>query len=250
MKRTMMILFAATVAAPAGATQTAPDPAALHQATGEVLLQVSAMGSVHNPADDITITIPITASSNTAIAARAANQAVIDRIKRALVAKGIDPNAISLAPMNSPRIGFIGNEVDMSGFPSQGVDMAQNRKTANSVLQVKLSNRAGIRTVRDVLDAEDQGMAGAPAFSLKDDRAAHQAAVKDAIAKARAEAESYAAALGLHVVGITRVSNQGPEGANPEAYLAVMRAMNGQGGESDDVVTEARVWIDFKLAPR
>ncbi|MEO7690211.1 MAG: SIMPL domain-containing protein [Sphingomonas sp.] len=246
----MMLLFAATVAAPAGAAQTAPDPAALHQARGEVLLQVSAMGSVHNPADDITITIPITASSSTAIAARAANQAVIDRLKRALIAKGIDPNAISLAPMNSPRIGFIGNETDMSGFPSQGLNMAQNRKTANSVLQVKLSETAGIRTVRDVLDAQDQGMVGAPAFSLKDDRAAHQAAVKDAIAKARADAESYAAALGLHVVSITRVSNQGPEGAFPEAYLAVMRTMTGQGGESDDVVTEARVWIDFKLAPR
>ena len=251
MTRMMMVFLGAMFAISAAGAQVPTDTGSARVAPGEVLLQLSARGSVHSPADLITINIPISASGDTAIAARAADQATLDRVKHALVAKGIDPNAITLAPMNATRIGFIGNEGDYPAAASpEGPGAALNRKTAQAMLQVKLSDPARVQIVRDVLDSENQAMAGAPTFSLKDDRIAHRAAIADAIARARSDAEAYAAALGLHVVGIIRVSNQDQATQDAESYADMMRQMMGQGEGSNDVVTQARVSIDFRLAPR
>ena len=251
MTRTMLVFLVSMLAISVADAQVPTDTGGSRVAPGEVLLQLSARGSVHNPADLITINIPISAWGNTAIAARAADQAIIDRVKHALVARGIDPNAITLAPMNGARMGFIGNEEDMPVVASpQGLGATLNRKTAQAMLQVKLSDPARAQIVRDVLDSENQAMAGAPTFSLKDDRIAHRAAIADAIARARSDAEAYAAALGLHVVGIIRVSNQDQATQDAESYADMMRQMMGQGESSNDVVTQARVSIDFRLAPR
>lgn len=219
----------------------------------EVPLGISERGSVHSRPDRITINVPVMASAETAAAARAANQAIVDKLIRDLLAQGLDRDAVQLAPTGGAAFGFVGNEAyDPDNPVAPNLPGASTkRRTATSLLQIKLHDQAGIETVRRVLDLDDQAMAGPPQLALADDGDARRQAATVAIAKARADADAYAASVGMRVSRMTRVSNYGPAGSG-DNYTTVadnIMAM-AQGQTTSDVTTSATVWIDFMMVPR
>lgn len=218
-------------------------------APGEVLLQISASGSSTNRADSVTIFVPISTSADTASAARAANRAKIDILTKALVARGVPSSAVSLGANHSP-FPFMGNEA--AGVDGDGPSpFPRAKRNAESVVQISLNDPAMFAAVRDVLDEENEAMMGAPVYALKNNAAARATAISDAMSKAREEASHSAAALGLQVARIVRVSNYGAQTTQPEDLQAVARmVMAMQGGSSDQVETQVRIWIDFVLTPR
>lgn len=220
-------------------------------APGEVLLQISANGSSRDKADTVTILVPISTTGATASAARAANEASIERLKKALVARGVPAGSASVVPMQG-SFGFIGNETaNLDLLPGTAFAAAGREKSARSLIQIILTNPAMMSAVRAALDAENQAMTGPPVYALKDDRPASAAASADAIAKARRQADLSAAALGLRVARIVRVSNYGEQTNEVPDYESMARMMMGaRADEGDQVVTRARVWIDFVLQPR
>jgi uncharacterized protein YggE len=254
MKQGFLALAAVAMMTALGATPVVAQSAAKAAlAPDEVLLQISATGSSQNRADAITMLVPIHTSGESASAARAANKAKIESLKKALVAHGVEAGTVSLIQPQMP-FGFVGNAAafDLAEPDTSAVlAAAAHKKSAESLGQISLTDPAMVGAVREVVDAEDQGMAGAPVYALKDDKAARGAANADAIARARQQAEASAAALGMQVARITRVSNYGQPVSEHADYATVTRMMMGaRGGAGDQVVTEARVWVDFILKPR
>jgi hypothetical protein len=111
------------------------------------------------------------------------------------------------------------------------------------------------------LSSEDYYLQTKGTFFHRDEPAAHTAAIAEAIAKARADAEVYAAAMGMRVVRIVRVGNVKPKINWPDLIML------GGGFVSDlDMATAeemaayrlralvagqfAGVTIDFVLAPK
>jgi uncharacterized protein YggE len=241
------LLFVAAIA-PA----TASAQAAGAVSPGGIELHLMATGESVNHADYVTFYVPISTTGENASAARSANSAAIAALTSALVSRGVDRAAITLLPA-STRFGFVGNAAYDPDIPQvpPGSAAAMKRKSAFSTLQIRLSDPALFRRVQDALDEQNQAMIGAPSCSLKDDRAAKNAAISDALAKARQDAEAYAAPLGLRVDRITSVSNFGDaNSAIPDANFLTRMMFGVPEDSADSVTTSAQVLVDFVLVPR
>lgn len=240
-------------------TTTAGGPGALAQAltpranAGDTVLHIVAEGRTRTRADDISIIVRVVASGDTAEAARAALAAKVDVLTKALVTAGIDRGSITVSAARLP-FGFVGNEaiVDDEGAPPVPAQAApRGKRSSSSLIQIKLSDPARIKMVTAVLDGRDEAMSLPPALALKDDSKARRTAATEALSRARAEADSYASALGLRVAGIAQVSNFAAVNVGEEPNYSQMMILAMQGGDpGDDVVTRVRVTMDFILAPR
>jgi uncharacterized protein YggE len=217
---------------------------------GAVELRLNATGQSVKRADFVTIYVPVSTSAETASAARSANRAVITTLTNALVGGGIDRGSITPMPA-ATRLGFIGNEAyDPGDLPLAPQAMAA-RKTASSTVRIRLTDIALVDRVRDVLDQQNQSMAGAPIYALNDDRAAKNEAIADAIAKVRQDAEIYAAPLGLRVERMTSVSSYGDTAPTiPDVNFIAQMMTGGQDDPPNIVTTRAQVWVNFVLVPR
>lgn len=217
---------------------------------GEVLLQISARGLATSPADLITVNIPLNASADTAIAARAAVQSKIDRLRKQFLAKGIAPGSISFAKSSGMQMGFISEPPEDDNGAPLPLPMAMTKKSAQSMLQLRLASAAQVEAVRDILDAENEGMMGVPVAALKDDRTAKRQAIADAVVKARAEADAYSEAFRMRILRVARISNQSSNSPDTN-YAGIMQLIAGRAnGAPNDVMTDAAISIDFVMAPR
>jgi uncharacterized protein YggE len=92
-------------------------------------------------------------------------------------------------------------------------------------------------------------------YSTRDAAAAHTRAIANALTKARAEADAYAAALGMRVVRIARVSSE-KEGINWPNLIEWFGKMDDNGSPSEDNFrrlagsTFAGAKIEFVIAPK
>lgn len=235
----------ATIALTVGLIMAAiavPLPAAA-QAVGDVTLQISASASVTSPADKITVTIPVSASGATMPVARGVNELTIEWLKTALVAQGVEAGAITVPP--SPQDSFGPVFPRMAGNATGGAN-----KTARATVQVELHDAAQLKRVTELLEGRNLE-ASAPVYALRDDSAARAAATAEAIRKARAQADSTAAAMGYRVERMTRVSNYGQAMFDMGDFTTMAQTMfASRGGAGGTVVTQARVWIDFVMRPR
>jgi len=220
---------------------------------GAVEFRLNATGQSVKRADYVTIDVPITTKAETASAARSANNATTTTLTEALVERGVDCGSITLVSVPM-RFGFIGNE---AYDPNEAQEMPQAmaamiaRKTAYSIIRIRLTDAALVDRVREVLDQQNLSMTGLPTYALNDDRTAKNEAIADAIAKVRQDAEAYAAPLGLRVERITSVSNYGdatPMTADVDFFAQMITGAREM--PSNSVTTRAQVWVNFILVPR
>jgi len=69
---------------------------------------------------------------------------------------------------------------------------------------------------------------------------------------ARQEAETYAAALGMRISRVLRVSERSRDRGNQGDYITVTgsRVSRGPPVEPGEIDTKVRIWVDFALAPK
>ena len=239
------LLAAATSPAQAQSTDM------LRLAPGEIPLRIVADGKARTRADFITVTVPVTATAASAVAARESARQSVARITTTLTAQGIPAGAITSGQPAGP-FGFIGNEDDDDG-PAAAAALAaartQTTRQAGVVVQVRLTDPTMLARVTQALDSINQPIAGKPQSSLKDDTAARSAAVADAAAHARAEADAYATATGLRVVRVLAISNA-PATTDAALGWTLFAAMQGGSLLNNEVVTRRRIQVDYALAPR
>ena len=201
---------AQTLGGGAGSSPVATQPLA----AGEVLLEVNATGTVTTRADLVTLTATASAAGANAAEARRNLSAALDGLAAAARANGVAAGDISVT--SSGRNVFLADAMrDMAAAQAasgarQGARgaTALPAPTAQGELQIRLRSPERLEALRSALDAPGAATVAAPAYALSDTRAARASARTQAIAMARADAESYAQALGMRVLRIVRVTDR------------------------------------------
>ena len=200
------------VAVPAGAQPV--DPAI--PATGAVL-SVTAQGRTTRVPDLATIRAGVVAQAPTAAAALADDAARMQRVLAALKKAGIAPRDIATASVGlNPQYRYVDNQPPvLTGYQA----------TDSVSIRFRDIGRAG--PILDALVAEGANEIDGPSLSLDDPDAALDEARTDAVKRARARADLYAAAAGLHVARIVSIAEDGENagGGGPQPMMFARAAM-------------------------
>jgi uncharacterized protein YggE len=230
-------------------------------ATGEVLLEVNALGTVTSRADTVTITVGATAEAADAASARRLVQGQLDRLTAIALAHGVVASDILKRATGAELMEFdVANALPSppSIRPARGstrspVPTDENRATASGSLEIRLRDLGRLDELRDALTAAGASNLREVAYSLANEQGARDAARRQAIANARAEAEATAAELGMRVLRIVRVTDRvGIDliGTMMSEESRMRRMVTGMAGSDENVTTTVPVGIDFALAPR
>jgi uncharacterized protein YggE len=243
-------LLAAASPPPEPAPPAPPSPVRLPPlAPGEVLVQVYGIGGFETPATRAVLTLHATGTGATAAEASRTLEATLARISEAARAAGAGPADIAVSRPRSDSI--FATDVIPPAVPE-----------AYATIVVHLSDPAAAQPLQDRLVGIDAVIAEryeSPRYTLADERPALAEARRRAVAAARADAESYAAALGMRVARSLRIDERrGPEyltlilqmqpAPRPEPRPATRPA--GGGGGDRLASTMAVVSVDFVLVPR
>lgn len=237
--------FGATVAGGAAVAQVSTQPLA----PGEVLLEVVAVGTSSAPADRATLTATVTASGATEAEAERALEAALERVRAAARAAGVRAEDITTAEA------MVTFDIDdyVRTDPTTDQPPAAPEVERRRALELELRDVARVEAVRQALrDAGATGV-GEPSYALADASAARRAARTNALRAARAQADGYAADLGLRVVRIVRVTERvGMDIFN----IAISDPSFARRFQPNRANTDPRiesvmfVGVDFALAPR
>lgn len=215
--------------------QTAPVPALQG---GEILLEVSAEGEAKGIPDIAEFSTGVTSDGGTARAALAANAAVAQRLVAAIELSGIAARDVRTSSVSvRPRF-----RVEKNGEDSQAILGYR----ASNQLTVTVRDVAKAPALVDALTAAGATDLDGPSFRFADDVPLTARARGAAVAAARREAADYAAALGMRVGRVLRVSERAArsDGGSDIVVTGSRVAAPIRPGEQAVTVT---VWIDFAL---
>lgn len=216
MTGSMAIVVAATLAgAPAVAQQGAAQTVEpLVPASGAVL-EVSAEGRTTRVPDLATIRAGVVSQAATAAAALSDNAQRMARVLTALKRAGVADRDIATATVNlAPQYRYADNQPPaITGY-----------QATNSVT-IRFRDVARSGAILDALVAQGANQIDGPTLSIDKPDAALDEARTDAVKRARAKADIYAAAAGLRVVRVVSISEAGQDagGGDPVRPMMMMR---------------------------
>lgn len=227
------------LAAPAAAQTLAP---------GEILFEAVAVGSARADADTATLLVSVIATGTNEAGA---NQALPEAIERATAAA----RSVGVAEQDIDTTSLALFDVADEPPPFETEDDVgeARRWVARRSINIVVRDRTRIQAVRQALEQAGAEAVGYPTFALTDETAARGAAREEALRSARAQAEAYAAALGMRVDRVVRVSERlGMEVVSlalsePDLQQRFAAART---GSEPQVELFAIVGVDFALAPR
>lgn len=239
--RLAVVAVALLLAAGSAAAQNAP----LTLQPGETLLEVQAEGKHRDRPDVMAIDAGVVTTGRTAGEALAANNVAATRVIAAVRALGIVPSDVQTSELNvHPRYQRRNGDDNEEDGPIIGYSVT-NRVS----LRIRDLSRASA-LIDALLTAGANNIRG-PHFSLSDGTAATAAARRDSIAQARIQAETYAAALGMRISRVMRVSERSRQvGEGYDSIIVTGSRIPATPLEPGEVTTSVRTWIDFALAPQ
>jgi uncharacterized protein len=211
---------------------------------GETLLQVDAVGKHPSRPDMMRFEAGIVSTGRTAREATEANAALAQRLVETLRAAGVEARDVRTTTLRlTPRLERRRDDVEE-------VEPRILGYVARNALDVRVRDIRRGSAILDSLIAAGANEVNGPIFELGDDRAAIRSARTNAVAAAREEADAYAAALGMRVARVLRLGERNV-GASDEGFITVTGSrLQGTPIEPGEIETQARVWIDYALAPR
>jgi uncharacterized protein YggE len=217
---------------------------AIGLAPGEVLLEVNAEGEHLSRPDLMEITAGVVTTGRTAKEALAANSTQANRLLAAVRQNGIAPRDVQTSELSvTPQ--FARDDTD---------DETRVRRItgylARNQLRLRLRELGRAPDVVNALFEAGANEVQGPSFDLSDPAPSLRAARRAAVAEARAEADTYAEALGMRVARVLRVSERGPS-RREEGYITVTGSrVRSTPLEPGEISTAIEVWIDYALVPR
>ena len=170
-------------------------------APGETLLRVEAEGETLRRPDLMEIEAGVVTTGSSAREALRANSALAERLIAAVRSAGIEARDVRTAALSvQPRVK--GDEDDEAARPRILGYVARNSLT------LRLRDLARAPEVIDALFAAGANQVEGPRFALADPKPALAEARRDAVAEARAEAETYAEAMNMRIVRVLNVSER------------------------------------------
>ena len=216
-------------------------------APGEVLLNVRAEGKHLARPDMMSITAGVVTTGRTAKEALAANNAQADRLLEAVRRNGIEARDIQTSELSvSPQFAR-----DVAGADEEDSVRRIIGYMARNRLHLQLRDlRAATDIVSALFEAGANEVSG-PYFGFSDETDVRRAARQAAVAEARAEADTYAAALGMRVARVLRVSERGSFERDESNTITVTGSrIRGTPLEPGEIPTTVEVWIDYALVRR
>ena len=122
--------------------------------------------------------------------------------------------------------------------------------TATNVIQLKTQELARLGPIIDVVVQAGANYVQRITFTLSDEAVPHATALRNAVLKARAEAETIAAALGLTIVGVHSVTEQDLGPVRPLMRSAMAQAETAAATpiEAGTIQIRARVVLTMRVA--
>jgi uncharacterized protein YggE len=255
MRKTVVAAWLALSAVIASVPAAADGPISLPPlAPGEVLLEVSAAGTVSTPATSATIAVDVSGDGDDDRAARRMLDERLEQVRAGARAAGAAAADISVGSVRTgtPEVEFF-NDLGAAGMNT----MTSDGGRASAAVTIRLRSVAGVEPLRDRLGLIDGVSVGEAQYALDDDSAARRQARADAIRRARADADAYAATMNMRIVRVLRVTERGGFDlmsamfGNESLFARQMEGrMSGRGRSSSRIETVALVGVDFALAPR
>jgi uncharacterized protein YggE len=224
-------------------------------ASGEVLLEVNALAYVTSRADRATLSVLVTAEGADAPAARRATEARLARVVAAVRAAGIAADDIDAGRVTtSAAYPLMTADMAMTSVATRAATDPEPTRTAtgNATLTITIRNVERVEPVRDVLAANEVESYQPPDYRLVENSAQRREARLQAMRKARADAESYAAGMNMRIVRVVRVTERlglGGLGLIASEADTVGNLFSRSWRRSPEVDTIVTVGVDFALAP-
>lgn len=208
---TAVLAMALLAAVPATAQQAAPTVEPLVPAAGTVL-EVSAEGRTTRVPDLATIRAGVVSQAPTAAAALSDNAQRMARVIAALKRAGVAERDVATSTVGlAPQYRYADNQPPtITGY-----------QATNSVA-IRFRDVARAGTILDALVAQGANQIDGPNLSIDKPDAALDEARTDAVKRARAKADVYAAAAGLRVVRMVSISEAGQDAGGPEPVRPMM----------------------------
>ena len=202
--------FAGTMMLPVAAFAQ-PAPTAIQSLAG-TRLDISATGEVSRIPDIATISAGVTTQAVTASDAISQNAARMEKVRAALKRAGIADRDIQTASLNlSPQYKYGDNQPPLlTGYQ------------ASNQLSVRFRDIRASGRVIDALVAQGANQISGPNLSIDKPEAALDEARTKAVATGRARADLYTRSLGMRVVRVISVSENGGFVAPPPRPMMVM----------------------------
>jgi uncharacterized protein YggE len=216
-------------------------------APGEVLLKIDADGEATSRPDLMGISAGVVTTGRTAKAALAANNVLANRLLDVVRAQGVAPRDVRTEELSvKPQ------------FDKTDEQRANDEDRSPRIVGYVATNRLTL-TLRDLGKAPDIVNAlfesGAnnvrgPSFGLSDPTPARREARRAAVAAARAEADDYAAALGMRISRVLRVSERGAFDEEDGNMITVTGSrIPPTPLEPGEIRTRIQIWIDYAMVP-
>ncbi|RST31955.1 SIMPL domain-containing protein [Sphingomonas ginkgonis] len=225
----LLITIAPLTLAPAATAQ--PAPAAPLAGTR---LDLSVTGEVSRVPDVAVISAGVVSRAQTATAALTDNAARMERVRAALRRAGIADRDVQTSSINlNPDYRYDQNQPPvLTGYQ------------ASNSLSVRFRDLRNAGRILDALVAEGANQINGPTLSLDKPDAALDEARTRAIALGRQRADLYARSLGMRVVRLVSVSENG-SGGMPPGPVPYVRAM---AAKADTVVEPGEQQLQVSLA--
>lgn len=270
MKQTLLMTAAALAAAaaagvPAIAAAAEGSPVTTHPlALNEVLVELNGSGEASVRADLATVTVQFVCRGATDEEARRAHDARVAELRAAARSAGVAASDIEAQPGVSMGMmpDFTDMAVDMGPPADMGADPAAEAAVepeapapsyvVSGEMTFRLRDMDSVPALERALRGVDDTLAPSVAYSASDDAPARREARSAAIAAARADADAYAAALGMRVARVVRVTERVGMDlmslmmGNPMLAAQMEQAMT----PGPDIPVRVMVGVDFALAPR
>jgi uncharacterized protein YggE len=224
----------------------------------EVSLELVASGTVTVPASKFTMSIEISATGDSQAKADANRDD-----KRADVAETLGKLGIPAAALTVPPKSFDAPMFDPMAATSVVADSMEAGAekpsfTSNMTLSLVLTSADQVIAAREAIAKMDRVTAGAVVSDVGDREGLYRQAKIKALSSARADADAYASAMGLHVVRIAKISESG-NGMFPPGFQNLFQRMMTAGGPAGmrgmfesvpgTVRIDAALSVEFVLAP-
>ena len=176
--------------------------------SGPVTVEIVAVGHVDAPATKFVLAIELTASGDTEDKAKAA----LAKRKAALVAQ-LNASGVTLVQSETGTAKVVPVKVESFDTVVDADKAEAEKPSASESFSVEAPTRAAITAAQDVLGKTEGASADQPPISsIGDNAVASRAAKRDAIARAKLDAQNYADSLGYATATVVSVSERGDLG--------------------------------------
>jgi hypothetical protein len=235
---------------------------------GQILLEVQASGTAMRRISKVSSACTLRGSGETkeeALAALMTEQSALKDgfAKAGLGSAALDFSAPPSANMNEyPMVMEVEEAVDVAAEAAGEASYKRKARPSVSYTQsvgISATSMTAMEQARAVMSEtgcdEDYRSTRRPEIEIADVATGKTEATANAIKAARAQADNYANALGMKVVGMIRVSETGMIkeflGAESEYWMQELRnEMNRYRQVDDEVPISANILVDFVLGPK